>query len=329
MRRREFITLVGGAAVVWPLAARAQQADRIPLIGVATPLSSDDPESRARLTAFLQTLQELGWIAGRNVRIEYRWGANDPERNRRNSSELVGLAPDVIFASGSPTLEPLLRATRTVPIVFVQVVDPVGAGYVASLARPGGNATGFTTTDYDAAGKWLELLKEIAPSVKRALILRDPNTSAGIGQWAASEAFAHSFELDLRPVNVSNVGEIERAVDILARDADGGVIVTVSGPSIVHRDFIIALATRYRLPAVYPQRHFVTAGGLISYGPNTIDPYRHAANYVDRILKGAKPSDLPVQNPTKFEMVVNLKTAKALGLTVPPSVLARADEVIE
>ena len=328
MRRREFITLVGGAAAVWPLAARAQQADRIPLIGVATPLSADDPESRARLTAFVQTLQELGWIVGRNVRIEYRWGADD-ERNRRNSSELVGLAPDVIFASGSPTLEPLLRATRTVPIVFVQVVDPVGAGYVASLARPGGNATGFTTTDYDAAGKWLELLKEIAPSVKRALILRDPNTSAGIGQWAASEAFAHSLELDLRPVNVSIVGEIERAVDILARDADGGVIVTVSGPSIVHRDFIIALATRYRLPAVYPQRHFVTAGGLISYGPNTIDPYRHAANYVDRIPKGAKPSDLPVQNPTKFEMVVNLKTAKALGLTIPPSVLARADEVIE
>ena len=328
MRRREFITLVGGAAVVWPLAARAQQADRIPLIGVTMPLSSDDPESRARLTAFLQTLQELGWIVGRNVRIEYRWGADD-ERNRRNSSELVGLAPDVIFASGSPTLEPLLRATRTVPIVFVQVVDPVGAGYVASLARPGGNATGFTTTDYDAAGKWLELLKEIAPSVKRALILRDPNTSAGIGQWAASEAFAHSFELDLRPVNVSIVGEIERAVDILARDADGGVIVTVSGPSIVHRDFIIALAARYRLPAVYPQHLFVTAGGLISYGPNTIDPYRDAANYVDRILKGAKPSDLPVQNPTKFEMAINLKTAKALGLTIPPSVLARADEVIE
>ena len=328
MRRREFITLVGGAAVVWPLAARAQQADRIPLIGVATPLSADDPESRARLTAFVQTLQELGWIVGRNVRIEYRWGADD-ERNRRNSSELVGLAPDVIFATGSPTLEPLLRATRTVPIVFVQVVDPVGAGYVDSLARPGGNVTGFTVTDYDAAGKWLELLKEIAPSVKRALILRDPNTTAGIGQWAASEAFAHSLELDLRPVNVSIVREIERAVDILARDADGGMIVTPSAPSIVHRDFIIALAARYRLPAVYPQHLFVTAGGLISYGPNTIDPYRDAANYVDRILKGAKPSDLPVQNPTKFEMAINLKTAKALGLTIPPSVLARADEGIE
>ena len=252
MRRRDFIRVVAGSASFWPLAARAQQADRIPLIGVATPLSADDPESRARLTAFVQTLQELGWIVGRNVRIEYRWGAGDPERNRRNSLELVGLAPDVIFATGSPTLEPLLRATRTVPIVFVQVVDPVGAGYVASLARPGGNATGFTTTDYDAAGKWLELLKEIAPSVKRALILRDPNTSAGIGQWAASEAFAHSFELDLRPVNVSIVGEIERAVDILARDADSGMIVTPSAPSIAHRDFIIALAARYRLPAVYP-----------------------------------------------------------------------------
>ena len=329
MKRREFIALLCGAVTAWPLAVRAQQPERVRRIGVLMPLPANDAEGQARVAAFLQGLQELGWSVGRNVRIEYRWGANDPERNRRNSSELVGLAPDVIFASGSPTLEPLLRATRTVPIVFVQVVDPVGAGYVASLARPGGNATGFTTTDYDAAGKWLELLKEIAPSVKRALILRDPNTSAGIGQWAASEAFAHSFELDLRPVNVSNVGEIERAVDILARDADGGMIVTAGAPSIVHRDFIIALAARYRLPAVYPQRVFVTAGGLISYGPNTIDPYRHAANYVDRILKGAKPSDLPVQNPTKFEMVVNLKTAKALGLTVPPSVLARADEVIE
>jgi len=235
----------------------------------------------------------------------------------------------VILATGSPTLEPLLRATRTVPIVFVQVADPVGAGMVESLPRPGGNATGFTAIDYDAAGKWLELLKEIAPHVKRALILRDPNTNAGIGQWAALEAFAHSFELELHPVNVSIAGEIERAADILARDADGGVIVTESGPSIVHRDFIIALAARYRLPVVYPLRLFVTAGGLISYGQNTIDPYRHAANYVDRILKGAKPNDLPVQNPTKFEMAINLKTAKALGLSVPHSLLARADEVIE
>jgi putative tryptophan/tyrosine transport system substrate-binding protein len=243
--------------------------------------------------------------------------------------ELVGLAPDVILATGSPTLEPLLRATRTVPIVFAQVADPVGAGMVESLSRPGGNATGFTATDYDVAGKWLELLKEIAPSVRPALILRDPNTNAGIGQWAASEAFAHSFELELRPVNVAVVREIERAADILARDADGGMIVTESAPAIVHRDFIVALATRYRLPVVYPPRVFVTAGGLISYGQNTIDPYRQAANYVDRILKGAKPNDLPVQNPTKFEMAINLKSAKALGLSIPQSLLARADEVIE
>jgi putative ABC transport system substrate-binding protein len=329
MRRRAFIEGIAALGVAWPLAARAQQADRTPLIGVAMTLTSDDPEAQARLTAFRQTLQDLGWTDGRNVRIEYRWGAGDPERNRRNSLELVGLAPDVILATGSPTLEPLLRATRTVPIVFVQVADPVGAGMVDSLSRPGGNATGFTATDYDAAGKWLELLKEIAPGIKRALVLRDPNTNAGIGQWAASEAFAHAFGLELRPVNVSIVGEIERAVDILARDADCGMIVTESAPAIVHRDFIIALAARYRLPVVYPLRLFITAGGLISYGQNTIDPYRHAANYVDRILKGAKPNDLPVQNPTKFEMAINLKTAKALGLSIPQSVLARADEVIE
>lgn len=235
----------------------------------------------------------------------------------------------MILATGSPTLEPLLQATRTVPIVFGQVADPVGAGLVESLSRPGGNATGFTTADYDAAGKWLELLKEIAPNVKRALIFRDADTAARIGQWGASEAFAHSLELELRPVNVSITSEIERAVEILARDTDGGMVVTESGPSIVHRDVIIALTARYHLPVVYPQRLFVTAGGLISYGSNSIDPYRRAASYVDRILKGAKPSDLLVQNPTKLEMVINLKTAKALGLSVPQSLLARADEVIE
>jgi putative ABC transport system substrate-binding protein len=329
MRRRDFITLVGGAAAGWPWAARAQQADRIPLIGVAMTLSADDPESQARLSAFRQALQELGWIVGRNVRIEYRSSAGDPERGRKDAFELVGLAPDVILATGSPTLEPLLQATRTVPIIFVQVADPVGAGMVESLSRPGGNATGFATSDYDAAGKKLELLKEIAPNVKRALILRDPTTAAGIGQWGASVAFAHSLELELLPVNVLMTGEIERAADRLARDGDGGMVVTESGPGIVHRDLIIALAARNRLPAVYPQRVFVAAGGLISYGSNTIDPYRRAASYVDRILKGAKPSDLPVQAPTKFELVINLKTAKALGISVGQSLLARADEVIE
>jgi len=331
MRRREFIALLGSSttAALWPITVWAQQPERIPLIGVIMPLSSDDPEGQARLAAFRQALQEMGWSVGRNVRIEDRWGPGDSARNSRNTTELLGLAPDVILATGSPTLEPLLQATRTVPIVFAQVNDPVGAGMVESLSRPGGNATGFTTADYDAAGKWLELLKEIAPNVKRALILRDPNTASGIGQWGAAEAFAHSFEIELRPVNVSIVGEIERAVEIFARDGDGGMIVTESGPSIVHRDLIVALAARHRLPAVYGQRLFVTAGGLISYGNNTVDPYRRAASYVDRILKGAKPSDLPVQNPTKFELAINLKTAKALGLSVSQSLLVRADEVIE
>jgi len=291
-------------------------------------LSSDDPETQARLTAFRQTLEDLGWIVGRNVRIEYRWGG-DIDRNRRSASELVALAPNVILATGSPTLEPLLQATRTVPIVFVQVSDPVGGGMVESLSQPGGNATGFTNADYDATGKWLEILKEIAPNTKRALILRDPNTYAGIGQWGASEAFAHSFQLELRPVNVSINTEIERVVEITARGGDSGMIVTESAPAIANRKFIVALAARYRLPVVYPQRLFVAAGGLISYGNDTIDPYRRAASYVDRILKGAKPADLPIQNPNKFELTINLKTAKALELPVSQSLLVRADEVIE
>jgi putative ABC transport system substrate-binding protein len=329
MRRREFISVLGGAAA-WPVAALAQQpASRIPLIASIMPLSEDDPEAQARLAAFRQALQDLGWIVGRNVRIEYRWGAGDPGRTRRDVAELLALSPDIVLATGSPTLEPLLQATHTVPIVFVQVADPVGGGLIDSLSRPGGNATGFATADYVSAGKWLEILKEVAPNVKRALLLRDSGTLSGIGQWGAAEAFARSFELELRPVNVTIAAEIERAVGALARDADGGIIVTNAGPAIVHRDLIIALAARYRLPAVYPQRIFVAAGGLISYGPNTIDPNRRAASYVDRILKGAKPSDLPVQNPTKFDLVVNLKTAKALGLTIPGTILARADEVIE
>jgi putative ABC transport system substrate-binding protein len=284
---------------------------------------------QARLEAFQQALQSLGWMVGGNVRIEFRAGAGDPDRNRKNAAELVGLAPDMIVATGSPTLEPLLRATRTIPIVFVQVADPVGAGLVESLSRPGGNATGFTTIDYDAAGKWLELLKEIAPHVKRVALLRDANTAAGIGQWGASEAFAGSVGVELRPIDTSVFSEIEQRLSPFASDAEAGIVVTESGPAIVHRDLIVALAARYRLPAVYFQRLFVTAGGLISYGTNTIDPYRRAASYVDRILKGAKPSDLPVQNPTKFDLAINLKTAKLLGLAVPASLLARADEVIE
>jgi putative ABC transport system substrate-binding protein len=330
MRRRDFVRAIIGSATAWPLTARAQQpANRIPLIASIMPLSEDDPEAQARLAAFRQALQDLGWIVGRNVRIEYRWGAGDPGPTRRDVAELLALSPDIVLATGSPTLEPLLQATHTVPIVFVQVADPVGGGLIDSLSRPGGNATGFATADYVSAGKWLEILKEVAPNVKRALLLRDSGTLSGIGQWGAAEAFARSFELELRPVNVTIAAEIERAVGALARDADGGIIVTNAGPAIVHRDLIIALAARYRLPAVYPQRIFVAAGGLISYGPNTIDPNRRAASYVDRILKGAKPSDLPVQNPTKFDLVVNLKTAKALGLTIPGTILARADEVIE
>jgi len=322
MRRREFITLLCGGAA-WPLTVRAQ------LIAAITPLAEDDQEGQARVAAFRQALQDLGWIVGRNVRIEYRWGAVDPGRTRRTVAELLALSPDVVFAAGSPTPEPLLQATHTVPIVFVQVVDPVGAGLIDSLSRPGGNATGFATSDYVSAGKWLEIFKEIAPNVKRALLLRDPGTLAGIGQWGAAEAFARSFELELLPVNVTIAAEIERAVAALARDADGGIIVTNAGPAIVHRDLIIALAARYRLPAVYPQRIFVAAGGLISYGLDTIDPNRRAAGYVDRILKGEKPANLPVQAPTKYELIVNLKTAKALGLTVSQALIARADEVIE
>jgi putative ABC transport system substrate-binding protein len=329
MRRRDFITAITGAAAAWPIAARAQQSNRLPVIGVAMPFAADDSESRARITAFRQRLQELGLSVGRDVEIEYRWGAGDADLDRRNASELVSLAPAVILATGSPTLEPLLQATHTVPIVFVQVADPVGAGLVESLSRPGGNATGFANADYNAAGKWLELLKEIAPNITRAVLLRDPNTAAGIGQWGASEAFAPSFGIDLRPVNVSINSEVERLVGKLASEGDGGIIVTNSGPSIAHRDVIIALAARYRLPAVYPQRLFAAAGGLMSYGSNSIEPYGRAASYVARILKGEKPADLPVQNPTKFELIVNLKTARALGLEMPGHLLARADEVIE
>jgi putative tryptophan/tyrosine transport system substrate-binding protein len=328
MRRRDFITLLG-TAVAWPVAARAQQREQMRRIGVLMNLGSDDAEGQARNAAFLQGLQELGWTVGRNVRIEYRWGAGDAELFRRHGLELVALAPDVILAGGGAVVPSLLQATRTIPIVFTLTPDPVGAGFVESLARPGGNATGFTIFEYGISGKWLELLKEIAPHVTRAAVIRDPAIAAGLGLWGAIQSVAPSLGVELRPLGVRDAGEIERVVTAFARSSNGGLIVTGSSLATVHRELITTLAARYRLPAVYPQRSFVTVGGLISYGPDSIDPYRQAAGYVDRILKGEKPSDLPVQVPTKYELVINLKAAKALGLDLPATVLARADEVIE
>ena len=328
LKRRSFITLLGGAAA-WPLATQAQQPERMRRIGVLMNLAADDTEAQARLAAFSQGLQELGWTVGRNVQIDYRWGAADPNHIPKGALELVALAPDVIMATSSPATAALLQATRTVPIVFVQVADPVGAGLVASLAQPGGNATGFSVFEYGISVKWLELLKEIAPRVTRAAILRDPTIAAGIGQMGAMQGVAPGFGMELHPLGVRDAGEIERAIAAFARSANAGLIVTASPLTVVHRELIISLAVRYRLPAVYPLRFFVTDGGLISYGPDSIDPYRCAAGYVDRILKGEKPADLPVQAPTKYELVINLKTAKALGIEIPPTVLARADEVIE
>jgi len=326
--RRDFITLLGAAAA-WPLAARAQQREQMRRIGVLMNLGSDDAEGQARNAAFLQGLQELGWTVGRNVRIEYRWGAGDAELFRRYASELVALAPDVILAGGGAVVPSLLQATRTVPIVFTGTPDPVGAGFVESLARPGGNATGFTIYEYGISGKWLELLKEIAPHVTRAAVIRDPAIAAGLGQWGAIQSVAPSLGVELRPLGVRDAGEIERAITAFAHSPNGGLIVTGSALAVVHRELITTLAARYRLPAVYTLPLMANAGGLISYGPDSIDPYRRAAGYVDRILKGEKPADLPVQAPTRYELVINLKTAKALGLTVPATLLARADEVIE
>jgi putative ABC transport system substrate-binding protein len=328
VKRRDFMTLLGGA-VAWPVAARAQQHEKMRRIGVLMNLGADDAEGQARLAAFLQGLQEAGWGVGRNVRIDLRWGAGDAERFRKDSAELVALGPDVLFASGIPAATPLLQATRTVPIVFALVVDPVGAGLVASLARPGGNATGFTYSDYAISGKWVELLREIAPGVKRVAVLRDSATSSGIGYLGAIQSAASSFGMELAPVGINDAGEIERGITALARGGNGGLIVTGNTLAMVHRVLIITLAARHHLPAVYGLRLFVNDGGLISYAADTIDPYRRAAGYVDRILKGEKPADLPVQAPTKYELVLNLKTAKALGLDVPPTLLARADEVIE
>jgi putative ABC transport system substrate-binding protein len=326
-RRRDFITLIGGAAA-WPLAARAQQPERMRRIGVLMYWTADDTEGQARLAAFTQALKQLGWSDGSNLRIDIRWATADDVR--RHAAELVALAPDVLVSgTGTATTVPLLESTRTVPIVFVAVIDPVGAGFVASLARPGGNATGFTIFEYSMSGKWLELLKEIAPGVKRAAVLRDPAVASGIGQFGAVQIVAPSLGVVLSPVDVRDPGEIERAVTAFAQDSNGGLIVTASAPAIVHRQPIIALASRHRLPAVYSDRGSIVAGGLISYGPDRLDQYRRAAGYVNRILKGEKPPDLPVQAPTKYDLIINLKTAKALGLDMPATVLARADEVIE
>jgi putative tryptophan/tyrosine transport system substrate-binding protein len=328
MRRRAFITLFGGAAA-WPLAARAQQPERMRRIGVLMNQAADDPEGQARLIAFVQALQQFGWTDGRNVRIDTRWAAGDADRIRQYAAEFAAPAPDVILATGSFGVGPLLQATRAVPIVFVIVPDPVGAGFVDNLARPGGNATGFLQFEYALSGKWLELLKQVAPSVTRAAVIRDPAITAGIGQFGVIQSVAQSLGVEVSPVNVRDPGEIERAVAAFARTPNVGLIVTGSALATVHRRLIINLAARHKLPAAYVSRYFVTDGGLISYGADLVDQYRQAAGYVDRILKGEKPADLPVQAPTKYELVINLKTAKALGLQIPDKLIAIADEVIE
>jgi putative ABC transport system substrate-binding protein len=329
MRRRDVVALLGGAAATWPLAARAQQSKHMRRVAALMPYTANDPQAQNRNAAFLQGLQQLGWTIGQNVQIDYRWSEGNEDDTRKYAAELVALAPDVIFTSGSAAIGPLRRATRTVPIVFVLVPDPVGAGFVDSLARPGGNITGFTQFDYGIGAKWLEVLKEIAPNTTRAAVIRDPAITAGIGQWGAILSVSPSVAIEVSPVNLVDGGEIDRGLTAFARSPNGGLIVTGSALAVVHRDLIIALAARLRLPAVYYDRYFVTAGGLISYGSNNVEQYRLAAAYVDRILKGEKPADLPVQAAAKYELVINLKTAKALGLTVPPTLLARADEVIE
>jgi putative ABC transport system substrate-binding protein len=328
VRRREFITLLGGAAA-WPLAARAQQGERVRLVGVLMNLGADDVEGQARLSALRHWLQELGWTEGRNIRIEPRWAAGNLSDARRYAAELVDLSPDVVFASAGFAARPLREATRSVPIVFVNVIDPVGSGIVESLAHPGGNATGFTQFDYGMSGKWLELLKEISPGIKRVAVIRDARVDTGIGQLAALQSVAPALGIELRPIGVRDAAEIERAFASLTQGPRSGLIVVGGAVAAVHRDSIVSSATRHRLPAVYPFRYFVSSGGLISYGPDAIDASRRAAGYVDRILKGENPANLPVQMPTKYELVINLPTARALGLEVPPTLLARADEVIE
>jgi putative ABC transport system substrate-binding protein len=329
VKRREFIRLLGGAAAAWPLGARAQQRERMRRIGVLDSLTADDAWAQTRYGAFLQGLQQAGWTIGRNVQIETRWAAGDADRLRTYAAELVALVPDVILTTGNAGAAPLLHATRTVPIVFVIVPDPVGAGLVDSLARPGGNATGFMSFEYGLSAKWLELLKEVAPRVTRAGVIRDPALASGPAQFAAMQSMAPSLGMEVSPINVRNVSEIERAIADFARAGNSGLVVIGSALVAAHRHLIIARAARHKLPAVYPERSYVKDGGLISYGPDYVDQYRRAAGYVDCILKGEKPADLPVQAPTNYELVINLKSAKALGLDVPPTLLARADEVIE
>jgi putative ABC transport system substrate-binding protein len=329
MRRREFVTLFGGAVAAWPFAVRAQQPERTRRIGILLPATADDAKFQTWVTSFLQGLQQSGWTIGGNVQIETRWATANAAAIRKHAAELVALAPDVILAHGSMSVGPSLEATHTVPIVFPVAADPVGAGFVNALARPGGNATGFMNFEYGMGGKWLELLKEIAPSVTRVAVLRDTTNPTGIAMFGVIQAIAPSFRVELTPVNIRDEPEIQRAIAAFGRASNGGLVVTPSGSALRHRDLIVALAARYKLPAVYFERSYVAAGGLVSYGADFVDLYRKAAGYVNRILKGEKPADLPVQAPTKNELVINLKTAKALGLTVPPTVLARADEVIE
>jgi putative ABC transport system substrate-binding protein len=329
MRRREFIELLGLGAVAWPLVARAQGPATLRRIGALMGIAENDPDSQARIAALLRGMEELGWTNGRNMRIDTRWSAGDTQRMRRDAAELVALEPEVLLANGAPTVEALRQATSTVPVVFVNVIDPVGAGFVESLARPGANATGFTLFEYGLSGKWLELLKQIAPGVTRVAVLRDSATSSGIGQFAVIQAMAPSFGVELRPIDLHDAGEIERSVAAFARSSNGGLIVTGSVAAQVHRGLIIALAARLRLPAVYSLRYHVASGGLISYGPDPVASFQRAAGYVDRILKGEKPADMPVQAPTKYELLINLKTAKALGLEIPATLIAHADEVIE
>jgi putative ABC transport system substrate-binding protein len=328
MRRREFMTLIGGAAA-WPLPVHAQQANPTRLIGIFLTVSKDEPDYLLWVNAFRQALQELGWIEGQNVRIDVRWGTTNPGEIRKQAAELVALAPDVILAPGTSAVEPLMQATQTVPIVFPIIADPVSGGFVDSLARPGRNATGFMLFEYSISGKWLELLKQIAPGVTRVAVLGDPNTATGPAQFGVIQAVAPMLRVEVSAFNRRDANEIERAITSFAQSPNGGLILTPGGAAFLHRDMIIALAARYKLPAVYFERAFVAAGGLLSYGPDRIDMYRHAAGYVDRILKGEKPADMPVQAPTKYQLVINLKTAKALGLSVPQTLLAGADDLIE
>ena len=329
VKRREFITLLGGTAAAWPAAARAQQGERNRRVAVFTALAPDDPENQSRIAAFQQEMQRLGWTEGQNLRITYHSVGSDAEHVRKEAAELVTLAPDVILANGGTTMVPLHQLNRSVAVVFVNVPDPVGAGFVASLARPGGNATGFTVYEYGISGKWLELLKQVAPGVARVAVLRDPANPSGMGQWGVIQAVSPSFGVELRPVDNRNADEIERGITTFAQEPNGGMIVVANAFSVVHRDLIIRLAARHRLPAVYPYRFFCIGGGLIAYGVDDIDQYRRAAGYVDRVLRGARPADLPVQGSSKYQLTVNLTAAKALGLEIPPTLLARADEVIE